>query len=47
MNGIQFAVCICIILAAFHYIPRAFRLDRADYHLAHGPLSGCIECEGK
>ena len=26
----------------------ARRLDRADeYHLMHGPNSGCIECEDK
>ncbi len=30
---------------------RARRLDLADdyaeYHLMHGPRSGCVECEGK
>lgn len=30
------------------YALYARRLDRFDeYHLAHGPNSGCVECEGK
>ena len=41
-----------LILAAAVFaavaIPYARRLDRADeFHLMHGPQSGCIECEGK
>lgn len=23
------------------------RLDVAEYHLMHGPNTGCVECEGK
>jgi hypothetical protein len=39
-----FVLCIGFAVAAV----RAIRLDRADeYHLMHGPNSGCVECEDK
>jgi len=41
---------LCVVLAAvFATLSlRALALDRADeYHLMHGPTSGCVECEGK
>lgn len=41
---------ICLVLCIGFGVAalRAIRLDRADeYHLMHGPASGCVECEGK
>lgn len=41
---------LCIVLASSFgvFALYARRLDRIDdYHLLHGPASGCIECEGK
>lgn len=42
-------VIACILLAAFFaaLLPWALRRDWSDYHLFHGPDSGCAECEDK
>ncbi|WP_168709304.1 hypothetical protein [Arthrobacter sp. PAMC25564] len=51
MNGFFILVLAATIFGAIVYIPRAIRLDRADayaeFHLMHGPRSGCVDCEGK
>jgi len=47
MNWTHFVVIIMMIGFAVA-IPYARRLDRADeFHVMHGPRSGCVECEGK
>lgn len=43
-------IAVVLALAAFAYVGIfwARRLDRFDeYHIAHGPASGCPDCEGK
>lgn len=42
-------VLICLVLCVGFgvAIPWARRADRAEYHLMHGPNSGCVECEDK
>ena len=48
MNGIQFFIAVAAFWAAVYHIPRAFAYDRmTEYHLMHGPKSGCVECADK
>lgn len=44
----SFLICLILAIGFAVAIPWARRADRADeYHLMHGPDTGCIECEGK
>ena len=45
---IALVLALAVVTAAF--IPWAIRQDRVDHaewHLMHGPRSGCVECESK
>lgn len=49
MNA-SFLVCLILCVAAGMLIFPARRMDRRDwseYHIAHGPDSGCVDCAGK
>lgn len=51
INGFHFLIAVAVVFGFVVVLPRALRLDRrdahAEYHLMHGPDSGCLECEGK
>jgi hypothetical protein len=48
IQSIGFILCLVLAVAFGVAIAPARRLDRLDdYHLMHGPDSGCVECEGK
>ena len=49
MNAATFFVAV-LALGFMVAIPWAIyrdRLDWSEFHMAHGPDSGCAECEGK
>lgn len=54
MNAL-FLICLILCIAAGVAAVRADRMDRAErewgdireWHLLHGPDSGCVECEAK
>jgi hypothetical protein len=43
MNA-PFLICLILAIAFAVAIPYARRLDRAEYHVQHGPNDGCPEC---
>lgn len=39
--------CLVLCVGFGVAIPAAIRADRRDYHLMHGPDSGCLDCQDK
>jgi hypothetical protein len=51
INGFHFLVAVAVVFGFVVVLPWARRRDAADayaeFHLMHGPGSGCVECEDK
>ena len=44
----SFLICLILLVGFGVAILPAMRADRDDeFHIQHGPDSGCVECEGK
>jgi hypothetical protein len=48
INGFHFLVAVAVVFGFVVVLPWARRRDAHDeYHLMHGPNSGCVECLNK
>jgi hypothetical protein len=51
INGFHFLVAVVVVFGFVVVWPWARRRDAedalAEFHLMHGPASGCVECEDK
>lgn len=45
--SVAILVCVVLLIGFGVAILPAMRAGRDDFHLLHGPDSGCVECEGK
>lgn len=47
MSVFIFLVAVALAFVGPKILAVARLRDWSDYHLAHGPNSGCVDCEGK